>query len=238
VTLAWWAVSLFLLGLVYGGVAEQAGKLYKNVSSIGKYLARIGAADAPDQYLALALFISALIAAGFAIQSTLRLRSEEVADRAEPLLATPVSRDGFVTSHLLVAMVGSVVLMLACGLGMGISHAVSISDAGEIPRLMGAGLVYVPGLWVFAAFAVALFGLVPRATAAAWIALGLLAFIGFLGPLLKLPDWMFDLSPIEHVPRVPAADFTLVPLVLLTLAAAALVGAGFLGFRHREVGTA
>jgi ABC-2 type transport system permease protein len=238
VTLAWWAASLFLLGLVYGGVAEQAGKLYENVSSISKYLARIGASDAPDQYLALALFISALVAAGFAIQSTLRLRSEEVADRAEPLLATPVSRDGFVTSHLLMAMVGSVVLMLACGLGMGISHAVSINDAGEIPRLMGAGLVYAPGLWVFAAFAVALFGLVPRATAAAWIALGVLAFIGFLGPLLKLPDWMFDLSPIEHVPRLPVADFSLGPVLLLTLVAAALTAAGIVGFRHREVGTA
>ena len=35
-------------------------------------------------------------------------------------------------------------------------------------------------------------------------------------PLLQLPDWVYDLSPLEHVPRLPVADFTVVPLIALT----------------------
>jgi ABC-2 type transport system permease protein len=237
-SLVWWSVSLFLLGLVYGGFAEQAGELYEDIDAIDDYLVRIGDADAADQYLALTLLISALIAGGYTIQSTLRLRSEESALRAEPILATPVSRWRWVSSHLAMALGGSAVLLLAYGVGVGTTRAISAGDAGELPRLLGAALAYLPALWVFAGLATALFGLIPRVVGVAWAALGVLAFIGFFGPLLQLPDWAYDLSPVEHIPRLPVADFTVVPLAVLTAIAAGLLALGLTGFRQREVGSA
>jgi polyether ionophore transport system permease protein len=234
-TLIWWSVSLFLLGLVYGGAAQQASKLYEDVDTLDDYLARVGSADPADQYLALTLFVSALIAAGFAIQSTLRVRSEEASQRAELLLATPVDRRRWVASHLTIAIGGSLALLIAYGIGMGISRAISADDAGELPRLVGAAVSYTPALWVFAAVATALFGLAPRLVTVTWGALGVLAFIGFLGPILQLPDWTYNLSPVEHIPRMPVAGFTVVPLVVLTLIAAALIATGLVGFRRRNL---
>jgi ABC-2 type transport system permease protein len=234
-TLLWWAVSLFLLGVVYGGVADQAAKLYDDISTLEDYLARIGADDPADQYLALTLFIAALIAAGYAIQSALRLRAEEAAGRAEPVLVMPTSRDRWVGSHLVMALGGSVGLLLAFGLGAGITRAGSTGEAGEVPRLVGSALAYSPALWVFAGVATVLFGVVPRLVGLAWGILGVLAFIGFLGPVLQLPDWTFELSPIEHVPRLPVADFDVVPLVVLTAVAAVLVFGGIAAFRRRDL---
>ncbi|HWC09756.1 MAG TPA: hypothetical protein VG455_00890 [Acidimicrobiales bacterium] len=234
--LAWWTVSLLGLGLVYGGIAEEAGELYEDVSAIAEYLERIGAADAADQYLALTFFVSALIGAGYSVQSALRLRGEESAGRAEPLLAAPVSRWRLAGSHLAMSLGGGVVLLLAFGLGAGTTRALSAGQVSELPRLLGAALAYAPALWVFTALATALFGLLPRASGAAWAALAALAFVGFLGPLLRLPDWAYDLSPVEHIPRLPVAEFTPVPLVLLTLVAAGLLAVGLAGFRRREVG--
>jgi ABC-2 type transport system permease protein len=80
-----------------------------------------------------------------------------------------------------------------------------------------------------------LFGVVPRLVGVAWAILGVLAFIGFLGPVLQLPDSAFQLSPVEHVPRLPVADFDAVPLVALTAVAAALVVAGVAAFRRRDL---
>ena len=51
--------------------------------------------------------ILALITAGFAIQSALRPRGEETSTHAEQVLATPVSRSRFVTSHLAIAFGGT-----------------------------------------------------------------------------------------------------------------------------------
>lgn len=217
-----WSISLFLLGLVYGGIAQEAGDFYRDVD-LSEYLARIGAAQAADQYLALTLFISALIAAGFSVQSVLRLRAEESSLRAEPLLATPVSRARWVGSHLAMALGGSFVLLLMIGLAMGITRAISADDPGELPRLIGAAIAYTPGLWVFSGFAAALFGLFPRSVGAAWGVLGVIAFMGLIGPLLQLPDWAYQISPIEHVPSMPVADLSLLPeLILAAIAAPSL----------------
>jgi polyether ionophore transport system permease protein len=235
VTLISWSVPLFALGLVYGGIAKEAAELYQDIDTLDDYLARIGAADVTDQYLAWTLFIAALIASGYAVQSALRVRGEESSQRAEVLLATPVSRWRFVGSHLVMAMGGSVVLLLAYGLGAGIASAIGAGDAGEFPRLVGGALAYAPALWVFAAAATALFGLAPRAVGIAWGAFGALVFVGFVGPPLQLPDWVFNLSPVEHVPRMPVADFTLVPLAVLTLVAVVLLAAGLIGFRRRDI---
>ena len=235
-SVAWWSVSLCVLGLVYGGVAQRAGQLYADVGPIEKYLARVGTASAADQYLALTTFVSALIASGYAIQSVLRLRSEESSGRGELLLATPVSRRRFVTSHLLVSAVGSALLLLSYGTGVGLTRAFRTSDAGQLPRLICVALAYTPALWVFAALTTALFGVVPRAANTTWAVLGALGFIGFLGPLLNLPGWLYDLSPVEHVPRLPVAQFTITPLLGLTAVGATLTVIGILGFGRRQAG--
>ena len=232
-----WSIPLFLLGLVYGGIAQEAGQFYEDVD-LSEYLSRLGAAEAADQYLALTLFISVLIAAGFSIQAVLRLRTEEASLRVEPLLATPLSRARWIGGHLAMALGGSFVLLLMIGLGMGIARALSADDLGEVPRLIAAALAYTPALWVFSGMAAALFGLVPRAVGVTWGVLGVLAFMGLIGPLLQLPNWLYELSPVEQVPRMPVADFSVVPVLALAGIAAAFMVAGLLAFRRRDILTA
>ena len=55
------------------------------------------------------------------------------------------------------------------------------------------------------------------------------------GVLFKLPAWVIDLSPFQHVPAIPAQDFSAQPLLILTAIAAGLIGIGLIGFRRRDV---
>lgn len=50
------------------------------------------------------------------------------------------------------------------------------------------------------------------------------------------PGWLIDLSPFQHVPPLPAAELTAVPLVILTAVAAGMVVLGVAGFARRDVG--
>jgi len=230
-----WSLPLFLLGLTYGAIATEAGTLYEDVESLQDYVARVGVAAPIDQFLALSVFISVLISTGFAVQSALRLRTEESAQRAELVLSAPVDRVRWVRSHLAIALGGSTALLLVLGLAFGLARSVSADDPGEIPRLVGASLAYAPALWVFVGLAAALFGVVPRIVGLMWGFVGVIAFVGFIGPLLKLPDWIYDLSPLEHVPRLPVADFSVAPESVLTAVAAALVAIGLVAFRGRDL---
>ena len=234
----WWSVSVGFLGAVYGSITEQAGKLYHDVGSLEKYSSHIGASNAIDEYRALTLYIAVLVAGGFAVQAALRPRGEEAASRADPVLSTPVSRARWAGGHVAVALGGGFAALFLIGLGMGVADAISVGDVGQLPRTIGAALTYSPALWVLSGFAFALFGLVPRATGAAWIVLGGVAFVGFFGPLLQLPHWIYELSPMEHVPRLPVASFSLAPLAVLLLVAIALLAAGFGGLYRRDIRTA
>ena len=165
----------------------------------------------------------------------MRLRSEETAGRAESVLATALSRTGWAASHLVLALVGSAVMLAAAGFGNGLTYGISIGDLGEVPRLTAAALAYLPAMWVLVGVTMLLFGFAPRAVLVAWGALALCLVVGFLGQLLGLPEWMRNLSPFEHVPSVPAAGFELAPLLALTAIAAALLVGGITAFRHRDI---
>ncbi|HWK25694.1 MAG TPA: ABC transporter permease [Solirubrobacter sp.] len=231
-----WALSLLAFGAVYGSIAPDAAHLAADVVKLKDYYARIGHAAVVDQFVSFAIYLCAVVAAGFAIQVATRPRAEETAGRTEPLLATPVGRVRWLGAQLAVSLGGGVLVLLGIGLGMGVSYALADGDAGHVLPSVGAALTYAPALWVFTGLAALLFGLLPRATTWAWAGLGVVGFLALLGPLLQLPDWIYDVSPFEHVPRMPADAFSAAPLLVLTAVAAALLALGAWGFRRRDLG--
>ena len=230
-----WAAGLLLTGVSYGSVANDIGDLIGNNDAVEDIIAQ-AAGSLTDSFFNTSLLMMALITGGFAVSSVLRLRSEETAGRAEVLLATAVSRPRWAGSHLTVAIVGSAAIMVVAGLGMGVTYAIIASDAGQIGRLAGAAAAFVPPLWVVVGLTFAVYGLVPRAVAAAWAALGLFVVIGFFGQLFGLPGWLMDVSPFQHVPRMPVEGFSLGSTAALVAVAAALLAVGLTGFRHRDAG--
>jgi polyether ionophore transport system permease protein len=230
-----WAIGLFATGVAYGSIIDQLDSLLADNDTAKELIAQAGGVSIADSYLSTTLQVVALIATGYALQSALRLRTEENAGRVEPLLATPTSRDRWVTSHTAMSFVGAALVLVAGGLGTGLTVALITGDWGELPRLVGASLVYVPAVWLLAGLAVALFGLAPRAALAAWAGMAFCFVIGMFGELLDLPRWLTDLSPFQRTPRVPADGLTLLPVVAIAVVAAALTAAGMAGFRHRDV---
>jgi ABC-2 type transport system permease protein len=230
-----WTAGLFVSGVSIGLTGRDAEQLVGDSDALTDFLQQAGG-DIVDQYFAVSMLSMALIGAGFGIQAALRMRAEETSGRLEPLLATALSRRRWATAYVAVALAGSVVVLGANGLGAGIADAINSDDAGRVPELLAAGLAPVPAVWVLVGAAVALFGLVPRAAAAAWGLLGGCFLLSLLGPLLGLPDWVLDISPFAHVPELPAADFSAPPLLALTAVAAALVVVGIGAFRRRDVG--
>jgi ABC-2 type transport system permease protein len=230
-----WGASLLALAAVYGSIATQASTLVNDVDTLKDYYQRTGAGPAVDQYLAAVLMICALLAAAFAIQAANRARAEETATHLEAVLATPVSRARWLASQLAVALGGGLAMLGGIGLGMGAAYAISGGDAGQLPRCIGAALAYAPAVWVFAGLAALLFGVLPRATAWTWAVFAAVALLDFLGPLLKPPGWVYDLSPFDRTPSLPAERFAVAPLLGLTALAAVLLAAGLAGFRRRDL---
>lgn len=233
-----WSAGFAIAGAALCGIADSVADLVdENQQLIDIFRDLGGQQGVVDSFLASMMGLFGLIAAAYAVQATLRLRAEETAQRAEPLLATGTGRLRWACSHLVFAVAGTTVLLAAAGLAGGVAYGLASGDlGGQLGRLLEAALAQAPAAWIAGGIAVALFGLLPRRTAASWAAVVLFLLIGQFGPLLQLGDWAMDLSPFTHVPKLPGGDLTAAPMVALSAVAAALAGAGLAGFRRRDVG--
>jgi ABC-2 type transport system permease protein len=232
-----WMAGFAVVGVVLGGAASSVADMVADNKNLEDIFIRMGGRTGiVDAYLVSVMSILGLMAAGYAIQATLRLRAEETSGRAEPVLATAVGRLQWAASHLVFSIIGSALALLAAGLTVGLTYGATTPDLGhQLSRVLEGALVQVPAVWVLAAVTVALVGLAPRFATVAWGALGLCVILGLVGAALQLDQWVMDLSPFTHVPRVPGAALTATPLILLLAVALALGGAGLAGLRRRGI---
>ena len=231
-----WAVGFALVGAALGGLAKSIASA-ANVSQDTKdILTRIGGhAALGDTYLAAVTSIAGLVAAAYATQTVSRLRSEETDGRVEPILATPVTRLGWVASHLTFTLIGPGVALVCYGLAAGLAYGASSGDMGKLPRVLGGAVVELPAVWVIAAIALAIFGLLPRFAMMGWAVLILCLFFGQFGQAFNLNQAVLDISPFTHIPRLPGSSFTATALVVLVVIAAVLAVIGLAGFRRRDI---
>ena len=135
-----------------------------------------------------------------------------------------------------VAILGSAVAILLAGVVGGLTYGVAADDvAGKLAGVLAAAAVQLPSVWLFAAVTVALFGLVPRFTPVAWGVFVVVIALYFLGSISGMPQWLLDLTPYAHVPRVPGERFRAAPMVWLLVLDAVLIAVGLAAFRRRDL---
>jgi ABC-2 type transport system permease protein len=234
-----WVTGFALLGLVFGAVAQSVADLVEDSPELADVFTRLGGASgAVDSYLAGVTGILGLIAAAYAVQALLRVRDEEGAGSAELVLTTGTSRLGWLASHLVFAFLGPVLALAVSGAVAGLVHGLASGDVGgEVTAVLGGVLAQVPAVWVLAAVAVGLFGLLPRFAPVAWGAVAACLLVLLVGAALQLSQWVLDLSPFTHIPHLPGGHATATPFVVLTLVAVVVGAAGLAGFRRRDVPT-
>ncbi|WP_027942007.1 ABC transporter permease [Amycolatopsis taiwanensis] len=222
-----WTVSCAAIGALLGGSARDAAEQVSGLFS--------GA----DALFSFTFLVLAQAVTAFTIMTVLRLRTEEGNGLAELGLATAPNRFRWSGSHLTVALTASVVMLAATGLASGLTYGASVGDvSGEVPKLLGAALVWLPAVWITTGIALALLGLLPKAaTALSWLVLGVFLALELAFEFGQVNKTLLDLSPFSHVPRVLlGAPLTTNSLIIPVVIAVALGASGLLGLRHRDIG--
>ncbi len=234
-----WAIGMVVLGALYGGIGNEIEDFAADSQATSDIFEELGTTGASltDNYFAAIIGLFGIVVAGYAVQALLRMRSEEASGGVEAVLSTSVSRPRWMASHILIAVLGTAVILALTGLATGVTYGLVIHDVGaQATRMLGAALVQVPATLTIAGFVVAVFGLFPRrAVALGWGVFTVVLVVSFLGPTLGLSQAVLDLSPFTHLPRVPVVDVSVLPLVVLGGVAAALVALGITAFRRRDL---
>ncbi len=208
-----WSAGLFLSGVSLGLTGKRRRQPARRQRR-DREAARLGAGDIVDQYFAVTMLTMALIGTGFGIQVALRMRArgDERPARAAArhrALARALGRrlrrggDGRLAARARRQRARRRARRRDQQPRRGPAPAAAARRAScPRPRY---------GWWSARRCAVRARAARGRRRPGACSARA--CVLSILGPLLGLPDWVLDLSPFQHVPQLPAADFDAVPLL-------------------------
>jgi ABC-2 type transport system permease protein len=236
-SLVWWTVGTGFLGAIYGSVISLIDDLIEENEAMREVLEAMGmSGDAlRDGFITVILSMIAVIASAGVIQSLLRPRGEELAGRAEPVLASAISRRAWLGSHVLLTALSAPVLMVAAALGLSITDGLVVGQFTDIGPTLGAALIRVPALWAVAGTGLLLYGWVRQLTLGVWALFATMAVIFLFGELLRLPDQVLNLSPIRHVTHLPGGDQSWGSVAVLCGIAFVTASAGIALFDRRDI---
>ncbi|GAA3030599.1 exporter of polyketide antibiotics [Gordonia defluvii] len=233
-----WMAGIGVFALLIGVLVNAAASLTQDNPQMVEYLHRLGGPGALSTvYFAVIMSYLGFAASTWAVTAMARVRGDESAGRAESVLATPVSRSGYIISQLGVIVVGIVVLLLVAGLLVGFGAGAVTGDwASMMSNALRGVAVQIPAALVIGAGVVALYGIAPRLVVGGGWAMVVAAFLlGPMGELFGLPQWVRSLSPFTHLPAVPAQPMRWGPVVVLAVVAAGLGTLAWWRFRRRDV---
>ncbi|PJI86552.1 ABC transporter permease [Luteimicrobium subarcticum] len=239
-SVAAWALTAGLYCFVVGCVLESADSLLQGNAAAQQYVETLGGAGKlQDTLVAVVMSFVGTAAAAFGVSAATQAHGEETRGRTELVLATGTSRARYLAAWTSLVVAGVVVLLAACGLLMGVGHAVTGGTWGEsLVTEVAAAAVQAPAALVVGGVALVLYGWRPRLVGLGWALVVAIVLVVLLGSALHLPQWVLDLSPFTHVPAVPVDDVDVVPLAVLLGVALILGALAFVGFCRREVGSA
>ncbi|GAA4173124.1 multidrug ABC transporter permease [Gryllotalpicola koreensis] len=231
-----WTVAFVALGFVFGYLATSVSDIFGSDPAIQQILAA-GAATSDDlvsAFLVTILSMVGILASIPGVQTMLKVRTEEMEDRVEPLIATATARPRYYASNAAIALGAPALYMLIAGALIG--WLAGTADIGvTFGDVLLQAVATIPAVWTVVALAVAVVGARPQVVLAAW--LGVLASFALtiLGPTFNLWDWILAISPFWHIPNVTDPDADWMGLVWISLVTILFLAIGFAGFRRRDL---
>jgi ABC-2 type transport system permease protein len=153
------------------------------------------------------------------------------------VLASPLSRLRWLLASVAVGA-ASVLVVLGATAVVTFGSFAAVGDTASGWRAVGQILAQGPASLVFVGIAALLLGALPRLSVGlAWGLFGAAAVLGLLGGLLRLPQWVRNVSPLSSVPPVPFESMgdAVLNLGLAAGVAVVLAALGAALFRRRDV---
>ena len=241
-----WIIVMFALAASYGSVIADIPTF---VGDSPEYLQVIGIpeqivnsmTDADkaqiivDYFGMFVITMMTLVCIVPVINSALKIRSEEREGRIEQIYARAVSRSKNLTGYIILTFAASILIQFASAAGLYSATAMLENNPFTFGGLMKAFMVYLPAAWVVIGIAILITGLLPKATGAVWGFYGFIFIISFMGGMPGIiPDWMQNISPMKHIPRLPLDEISFAPLIVLTVISIVLTAIGFVFYQKRD----
>jgi ABC-2 type transport system permease protein len=233
-----WLLGLAVFAAVYGALTGTMIDWIAQDTDYQRIFAEMGL-DSALTTLGFTALIGQMFGVAIAAQVAWRVgaaRVEEESGRADSILSRPVSRVRWLGGHTALALGGGLLLMLTSAATMWLGLHLSGVDEVTLGDAFRSILNTLPVVVLIGGLAVLTYGVLPRLTVVVPVTVTLVGYIlTLLGPALKWPSWVLDLSPWTHLAWVPAAEWAATSGIVMFAVGLIMLAAGFVLFRRRDI---
>lgn len=230
-----WTLGMLILGVSYGSILGDLEGFINSSELIRQMIPEIAGKGMTESFITMLMTILSILGTIPVLLFILRLKGEEKKGRTEQILAAAVSRKSLLASFAAIGLMAIPLIQLMSVLGLWSSAAFVMEDPLSFSTIIKLGLVHLPAMLFMAALAVVLIGFLPGLTGLVWLYLGYSFFVVYMGEMLKLPNWLEKLSPFGYIPQLPLEGADIARLSIMAGLAIALIVAGFIGYRQRDI---
>ncbi len=230
-----WSIGMLVLGLSYGLVFGDLESFFKTNPMLQRMLTGKGDNYA-EQFVPILMAIMGMVSTIPVLMAVFKIRKAMRLSHTEIVLSHAVSRVRYVMSFIWIGLFNSVAMISLAALGMYVGAASSMKTPIAFEKIMYAGWVFIPAIVIFLGLAVFVMGRIEKASLLVYLYLGYTFFVIYLGQLLNVKQWMKDLTPFGHVPRLPIADMDWPAALVMLVIALLLLVFGVIGFKRKDIG--
>ncbi|WP_164214402.1 ABC transporter permease [Virgibacillus sp. YIM 98842] len=230
-----WAIAMLVLGLSYGSVMGDLEVFFSDNDMIAEILVQEEGFTLTEQFIPMLMMVMGILGAVPPVMAMLKIYGEEKKNRLEQILASSVSRTKLLASYFLIAVVNGFIMVSLSAIGLWAAGTAVMDEPFYFDKVYGAGIVYYPATLVLIGLAVLLIGYLPKFSSFVWLYLFYSFIVLYLGGMLDLPEWLGRMSPYGYIPQLPVEDMEWMPIVILSIIAAVLIIAGFIGYNRRDM---
>ena len=121
------------------------------------------------------------------------------------------------------------------GIGLWAAGNPVVEGGLDFGTVFEATMVYSPAVFLIIGVGVFLIGIKPKWTVITWVYITYSFFVVYLGELLRLPEWMKNISPFGHIPQLPVEEMEYGGIIGLIVLSIILTVLGFIGYRNRDI---
>jgi ABC-2 type transport system permease protein len=233
-----WGFFLVVFGVVMGALVGTMVDWLAKDEDYQRMFQQMGLDEALSTLGFLAVLAS-MFGLAIALQVAWRVgtaRAEEENGLAEAMLAHPVSRMRWLGGHVALAAGGGLLLTLLAGSAVWVGCIASGLDTVTWWQATSSVLNSVPVVVLAGGLSVLAFGAAPRLTVAVPVTVTVVGYVlTLVGPALKWPQWVLDLSPFTHLALVPAEPWAATSGTVMAGLGVLAAAAGLVAFRHRDI---
>lgn len=233
-----WGSGVVVFGLVMGALVGTMVDWLAQDEDYQRMFQQMGL-DAARSTLGFLAVLAMMFGLTIALQVAWRVgavRAEEESGLAEVMLAHPVSRTRWLAGHVALAAGGGLALTLLAGSAVWVGCVASGLDSVSWWQATSSLLNAAPVIVLVGGLSVLAFGVAPRLTVAVPVTAAVVGYLlTLVGPALKWPQWVVDLSPFTHLALVPAEPWAATSGTVMAGLGVLSATAGLVAFRHRDI---